>query len=585
MNKYIKILSVLICLLMLFSSITSCNDAETDGGSDTTAAVSKTESVESTAEATEETTSETRAEATESSEEVTETTESESVTTEATTEATTTVTEETTTESIEATTESIEATTETTELITETELVEDLISFVDYTRASRGFYDLKKNGTAALSFTIPEGQVKKLYLCLTDTYGYTACSINVDVYKFSGDYKKAINSEPIYSEYITSTPKTYTIEFEDGLIANGSYIVVVSYVEPEVEEGETAPDVHGKIIQDYFWYKVTIPEGYDAYEMKSYLGGDVNKKYAFCGGIVVEHYVGKPVTETETETEITETETESSEVEDNVAKVILLAGQSNATGATVGSYLSEYVTPEKYQELIDGYSNVKILYSSGTISGGKLSIPNKSVTFVDVKMGQGISSTRFGPELGLAEYLSENYPDETFYIIKYAIGSSGLRAHWNPLDESKAICLNEFDDLVYQGLVELEMMGLTPEIVGFLWMQGESDASSANAAYQYYTYQDALVKLIRENYAFYEADGGIAFIDAGVSEEGMWSTAYLVNEMKRRYALESDLNEYIDTNKEELTCLQENNDNAHYDSWSMLRLGQMYGEKLSSFLD
>lgn len=574
MKKYIKALSVFICLLLLFSAITSCDNSKGGNSSDMTAEISTTESVEST----QETTTESEIETTEKAEvESTETDASEAVTSAKTTEApATTVTEGATTVTEETTTAKVETTTETTEIETETELVEDLISFVDYTRASRGFYDLKKNGTAALSFNIPDGQVKKLYLCLTDTYGYTACSINVDIYKFSGDYKKAINSEPVYSEYITSTPKTYTINFEDGQIANGSYIVVVSYVEPE-----DGAEVHGKIIQDYFWYKVTIPEGYSEYEMKSYFGGDINKKYAFCGGIVVEHYVSKPVIETESDDEETETEEER----DNVAKVILLAGQSNATGATVGSYLSEYVTPEKYQELLDGYSNVKILYSSGTISGGNLSIPNKSVTFVDVKMGQGISSTRFGPELGLAEYLSENYPDETFYIIKYAIGSSGLRAHWNPLDESKAICLNEFDDLVYQGLVELEMMGLTPEIVGFLWMQGESDASSANGAYQYYTYQDELVKLIRENYAFYESDGGIAFIDAGVSEEGMWSTAYLVNEMKRRYALVSELNEYIDTNKEGLTCLQENNDNAHYDSWSMLRLGQMYGEKLSNFID
>ena len=36
----------------------------------------------------------------------------------------------------------------------------------------------------------------------------------------------------------------------------------------------------------------------------------------------------------------------------------------------------------------------------------------------------------FGPELGLAEKLHETYPEEQFFIIKYAWGGSNLYDQW-----------------------------------------------------------------------------------------------------------------------------------------------------------
>ena len=375
----------------------------------------------------------------------------------------------------------------------------------------------------------------KLYLNLTDIYGLTECSIQLNIYAFDGNYNNTLATEPIYGEYITSSYRTYTVEFEDGQMTAGDYLVVLSYVEPEDSEtdetesstnAEEPNEIHSKVVVDNFWYKNTLPEEYEQYNLRSYTKDKANKKTSFCGGFVIEY--NQTVTEIETEDETEE----KREYPENTAKVILLGGQSNATGASYGSFLKEKISSEQYEEYVNGYSNVKILYSSGTLSSGVPSVRNKTSEFVDTKLGQGISGSAFGPELGLAAYLSKTYPDETFYIIKYAIGGSGLYAHWNPEDEEKNSCLVEFKETVDRGLELLDEMGLDPRIVGFVWMQGESDASTLYRAHEYYRLQKALVEDIRNEYGFYEGLGGIAFIDAAVpnivvrdrNREFSWST-------------------------------------------------------------
>ena len=54
------------------------------------------------------------------------------------------------------------------------------------------------------------------------------------------------------------------------------------------------------------------------------------------------------------------------------ARVILLAGQSNASGCSLNEYLERNVPAEKYAEYAAGYDNVYINYfsSGNNISGG-----------------------------------------------------------------------------------------------------------------------------------------------------------------------------------------------------------------------
>ena len=470
----------------------------------------------------------------------------------------------------------------------EYELGEDVISFVDYvSSSSRGFANMKADGDYAISFTIPDGQMKELYLTITDKNGYYDCSVNINIYKYDGTYASSVSTDPIYTEYLTTTMRTHTITFPEGTMPAGNYIVVMSYVEPEKDDAESDGETeteYTSLIKDRSWNGKTMPAGYKEYNIKSYTGGKVNKKYTVCGGFLIEHNVVKATTETETEAE---SEAESDPVENpDKVKVILLSGQSNATGSSYYSYLKNYISDEEYQSYLKGFSNVKILYTNGSNSGG-MHYRNCVEDFVDVKLGQGYNTSYFGPEVGLASYLSAKYPDETFYIIKYAIGGVSMAGYFNSLSSNSESyrCLTELKELVYEGLDLIEYEGYDPEIVAMLWMQGESDANTLYNSNNYYILQNALIDNIRNEFKSFASPEGIAFIDAGISNSGFWASWFWVNQIKVQISKQSPLNYYIDTNAHGLTTLYDNDDYAHYDATSMLLLGELYGQKIAEFLE
>ena len=112
-------------------------------------------------------------------------------------------------------------------------------------------------------------------------------------------------------------------------------------------------------------------------------------------------------------------------------KVIILAGQSNATGVAHTTILKEKVSEEKYNEYVAGQKNVYINYN--TENG-----LNKSDGFVHTNVE---SYYAFGPEIGLSERLGQE--QDEYYIIKYSYGGSNLYEHWKKENQ----CL-------YKGLVK-----------------------------------------------------------------------------------------------------------------------------------
>ena len=186
-----------------------------------------------------------------------------------------------------------------------------------------------------------------------------------------------------------------------------------------------------------------------------------------------------------------------------VIDIYLVAGQSNAAGWTKydANGASQMITQNaKYQ---DGFPHI---YYGGT--GNE----NPGVSMQKVTMGLGaFSGSSIGPELGMAEALSEYYNEDTGKyagIIKYAQGgtalvydqvSSGGKTWASPSyiatrDESAN---TENTGVLYQNfLAEVEReiqayrnVGVTPVIKGLYWMQGESDLGREEEyaqAFQYF---------------------------------------------------------------------------------------------------
>lgn len=258
-------------------------------------------------------------------------------------------------------------------------------------------------------------------------------------------------------------------------------------------------------------------------------------------------------------------------------KVILLLGQSNATGCALNSYLEKNVGKEQYSIYEQGFSNALINYSVDN------QLNSSEGEFIKTTTGLGHRSEYFGPELGMAERLSEEYIDETVIILKYTYSGSCLKTQW--LDGKKRgeiydACI-KFTKKYMDALLE---SNYDAKIGAICWMQGESDAIG-EVADEYYDNQKRFVSFLREDLDKYADDGKIYFIDAGIQAGTIFPRYEAVNEAKARFALESPLNLYFSTIDEGLTTNLEpegSPDLPHYDSMSELKLGYLFAEQIIS---
>ena len=263
-------------------------------------------------------------------------------------------------------------------------------------------------------------------------------------------------------------------------------------------------------------------------------------------------------------------------------RVILLGGQSNASGCSLDEYLRLNVSDEKYQEYQAGYDNVYINYLAGA---------NMSEAFVKCSTLQGELEGGFGPELGLAEKLNKMYPDEDFVIIKCAWGGTNLYEQWlSPSSSGKTGQLyKQFVKFVQTSIDYLEGKNYEVSIEAMCWMQGESDSFFTESAAQYGEHLKNFIADIRDEFSDYASEDGIAFIDAYIADNPMyWVYCDEVNAGKREVAKLADNNFVVDTIAEGLVCANEPTDTpdlAHYDSMSQILLGHLFAIATSQYLD
>ena len=263
------------------------------------------------------------------------------------------------------------------------------------------------------------------------------------------------------------------------------------------------------------------------------------------------------------------------------ARVILLAGQSNAAGCSHNEYLEKNVSAEKYAEYKSGYNNVFINYFATGL--------NISHEFVPCTIGQGDFNYLFGPEVGMAEKLNAMYPNDTFFIIKYTWSGTALCNLWlSPSSEGETGDLyTSFIDFVKLNLEEIKNKNYKVKLEGMCWMQGESDAVEEVNAIKYQTNLSNFVADIREDLKAYIDTDGLAFVDAYIADyPALWVHHEIVNNAKLAVANMSPMNAVIDTIAEGLSTSNEpeiSPDRAHYDALSEIKLGHLFAEKLALF--
>lgn len=257
------------------------------------------------------------------------------------------------------------------------------------------------------------------------------------------------------------------------------------------------------------------------------------------------------------------------EVNNEKAHIVLLYGQSNADGCSSSSFLRQ-TNESKYTEYNTGYENVYINYYND------LGRSFLGYTFDICTLGCGYSQGQYGPEMGIAEMMSAAYPTEKTFIIKRTWGGTALKTQWLNGKCQRGQIYNSAMDFTYKCLDYLKIKGYDLTIDGICWMQGESDCAICNKE-SYYKNTEAFVSLLRYDLKNYQSN--IRFIDAMISD--VWDNSPAINAAKVEFEKTSSLNYLIDTTSLTTNLEPEGNpDLAHYDSLSMVKLGQDFGKIL-----
>lgn len=170
-------------------------------------------------------------------------------------------------------------------------------------------------------------------------------------------------------------------------------------------------------------------------------------------------------------------------VRSSIARVYLLAGQSNMVGLGRNAELPP--------DLARPRSAVRV-HAEGMVDGA---LAGHWGTLVP---GYGPTLDRFGPELTFGLALEARNPERRIHLIKHATGGAGLWNDWHP---QSGTLYAEFRDHVGRALDDLRSEGLEPEIVGLLWMQGEADAQDADHASVYGETLSALITQVRADFS------------------------------------------------------------------------------------
>ena len=269
--------------------------------------------------------------------------------------------------------------------------------------------------------------------------------------------------------------------------------------------------------------------------------------------------------------------------------VVIMAGQSNMAGCTQIKYVSsQYIGEDRANNI--STTNEYVLISDKNNNNNK---------FDGVNLNFGSDQYSFGPEVGIAETLSKKFNNKTnkkIYLIKYAIGGTDLYQDWQSPTmtntEQGGYLFSQLTEYVDTMFNQLNDEGLNPKLVAILWMQGENDAMTEIKAKDYGNNLKMFVNDLRIKYNKYATTKKLNFIDAYINSHFEYHD--IVNSEKKKFAKLSKYNYCLNTLAPNLvidgvngltTTLEDSYaigpiDPNHYDSLSMLKLGNMMGEQL-----
>lgn len=233
--------------------------------------------------------------------------------------------------------------------------------------------------------------------------------------------------------------------------------------------------------------------------------------------------------------------------EGKAVKVVLLGGQSNMQGA---GKRAELESP--YSEPLDRV----MIWNWG--KWVPLS-PNLNIN----PPGQ------FGPEISFGHAIAQAYPGQDIRLVKYAKGGTALYDDWSP--DVKGEQYTKFMQNAKGALADLDASKVKYEIVGMLWLQGESDADE-NKGEDYEKNLTSFIAHMRKEFKTPD----MPFVIARVRDHfgGATGQAKIVRDAQVKIGNSGKINAWFDT--DDLSMRNP----GHYDGAGLLEIGKRFAASL-----
>jgi hypothetical protein len=250
------------------------------------------------------------------------------------------------------------------------------------------------------------------------------------------------------------------------------------------------------------------------------------------------------------------------------AEVFVVCGQSNAVGRNADGAA---LPPQLVEQRDVGFwyelgSESSIMQPDGRIGS------NRWVRLraqLDEGSGTFVAASGFGPEIRLGRLLADSRTSRVA-IVKFAFSATSLAQHWNA---SSGPLYPQLVAKVEQAMGALASLGVTPELSGFFWMQGEWDSRDVMQAAAYEANLTAFMAALRRDLGAPDLPFVIGRVSSRIASNGSYPGLAAVRQAQENVAAGDPRAALVDTDDLSMAA-----DSLHFDALGELFLGKRFAE-------